>query len=408
MRKRNYIIFVLGICFLATTENSHAQFLKKLKKKTEAELLQKTEEVAGKVLGDDKKNEQKENTKSEPKDSTQSSSKGEGPITVQDPGILTYDSPNPLFRDISVQHYKGIPRFGSCDFYFKSPNRPDGSPEGKAKRKLMEAGYTGFMQLVQINLLNDLFKSIDKEALTPRPKTLNEEEIKSHKAQQMLANFVFAVGSESLQQQYFCNPEENSGNCRVVNTWGGFRADDFTENEKYVDFVDKHLDPILEWSKSFFSDGTQTVYLVWQLKDLGTYDFERNGFWISLPHKIRNGRGFDYNSTRESYFFTFLPKTDYGQQVLSKTNQVEYIKGKVLFKIEPDKAEKLINDRYKDLQIVSKVKIVFEGLEEANRFSFTPTYSYHFQDPIVEIFEDIQLTQKLGSLDMRQLVYKEN
>ncbi|UJH68554.1 hypothetical protein [Allomuricauda sp. SCSIO 65647] len=322
--------------------------------------------------------------------------------------FLTYKSPSALFADINVQQYKGLPRFGSCDFYLKTGNRPDLTPESQAKRKLMEAGYSGFMQLTQINLLNDLFKSMDKTALTPRPQTLNEEEFKSHKAQQMLLNFVFANGTETLKQQYFCNPENSSGNCRIVNKWGGFRADDFRENEKYVDFVDKHLDQILAWSTSFFSDGTQTLYLVQQFKDVGTYDFDNNGFWISLPHKMQYSYGLDYNSTRENYFFDFQPKTEYGQQMLNKTNQVQYIKGKVLFKIASDRAEKLVTDRYRNLQMVSKVKVVFEGIDEANKFLFFPTFSYHFEDPIIEVFEDVQLTQNIGSLDMRQLIYKEN
>ena len=327
---------------------------------------------------------------------------------VGDEGFLTYESPNPLFMNVHVQQYKGLPRFGSCDFYFKSPLRPDGAPEARTKRKLMESGYAAFLQLAQINMLKDIFTSMDKTALTPRPQTMDEEEFKSNKAQQLLKRLAFSTGTDALKQNYFCNEQYNSGNCQIVNEWGGLRADDFTENEKYVDFVDKHLDEILNWSTSFFSQGTHTFYFVQQLKDLGTYDFDKNGFWISLPHKIRNGRGFDYTSTRENYFFTFLPKTAYGQQVMNKTSQVGYIHGKVLFKIDAVNAERIVNDRYRDLQMVAKVKVVSEGVSEANPFSFNLTYSYHFEEPIIEIFEDLQLTKKIGSLDMRQLIYKEN
>ncbi|MEM8509294.1 MAG: hypothetical protein AAF717_15795 [Bacteroidota bacterium] len=409
MTFKKYIAIGATFFLICAPQNISGQFLKKLTKKTKAKLLQKTEEVTEQILSDDTNNTQKEHPKSEPVQvDAQGSTEAEGSILVQDSAILTYDAPSPLFMDISVQQYNGMPRFGSCDFYFTSPHRPDGSPEGKAKRKRMEAGYSGFMRLTDIHLLIDLFAAMDKTALTPEPETLNEEAFKSRKAQQMMKDFAFYNGTEALKKTYFCNEEYNSGPCQMVNEWGGFQADDFTENEKYVDFVEKHLDKILKWSTSFFSEGTQTFYFVQQLKDLGTYDFDNNGFWISLPHKIRNGRGFDYTSTRKNYFFTFLPKTNYGQEVLNKTSQGAYINGKVLFKIDAEQAEKLVNDRYRDLQIVAKVKVVFEGLEDANRFRFYPSYSYHFEDPIIEIFEDIQLTQKLGSIDMRQLLYKEN
>ncbi|MEM9076366.1 MAG: hypothetical protein AAGC43_04965 [Bacteroidota bacterium] len=409
MIRKTYIAIFTTFFLVGVSQNTSAQFLKKLAKKTETKLLQKTEEVTESILDNKKTNTSKENPKSEPiQKDTKSQSKEPAADLVQDSGILTYDSPNPLFKGISVQQHKGVPRFGSCDFYFSSPNRLDLTPEGRAKRKLMEKGYLRFKQMVEINLLKDLFNSIDKTALTPESRTMDEEVFKSRKAQQLLKNFAFYSGTEAFMKDYFCNEQYNSGNCQIVNEWGGMRADDFTENEKYVDFVEKYMNQILNWSTSFFPEETQTFYFVQQLKDLGTYDFDNNGFWISLPHKVRNGKGFDYTSTGSGYFYTFLPKTAYGQQVLNKTSQVEYYSGKVLFKIDAGIAERIVNNRYRDLQIVAKVRVVSEGVSEANPFSFNLTYSYHFEDPIVEIFEDAQLTQKLGSLDMRQLIYKEN
>ncbi|WP_431126242.1 hypothetical protein [Flagellimonas flava] len=414
MVKRNFVIIASIFVYWINPMEVHGQFFKKLKKQAEEKALNRADELLSKEKSTGQKGKVEKPSPS--KNETVSNKKNQETKTTQtvldDSDILIYKSPNPAFKDVVIQQFKGLPRFGSCDYYEKSHKIVASQPElAKAmneKREKLKIGYLGFLKLAKINLLGDLFKSMDKTALTLENRNLLEEEVKSRKAQELLLDFAFWMGTNETKLKYFCDNPSDSGRCGFARKWGGQRADDFTENEKYVEFVETYLDDILAWSRDFFKDGHQTVYLVHHLRDLSTYDFDKNGFWVSLPHKMRNNFHLDYNNTGDGYFQEFVPENGYGQQMLNKTNQVEYIDGKVLFKIEPGEAETLLNNKEKKIQAVSKVSIVFKGLDEANRLLFFPTFSYHFVEPMVEIYEDVQLTKKIGSLDMRQLTYKEN
>ena len=397
----------------------NGQFLKRLKQKAQEKISKKVDEKTDEVLvgnpnsgtqsqkgpsaeTDTGNHEQKmDNKKSGPKASTG--------LSVEGSDIMIYKSPDPAFEDIAIQKYKDLQRFGSCNFYMmaNNPKRPDLSLEAGAKRKKMELGYSGFLKLARIHNLKDHFGVMDKEALTPANRILVEEEVKSRLAQKTLLEFAFMMGTDVLKREYFCSDPNSSGNCSYAQKWGGNRADDFTENEKYVSFVQKYLNKILKWSEDFFKGGSERFYLVQPLEFQGQYDFDKSGFWVKLPVIGTYNYGMDYGNTRENYFFEFLPKTSYGQQVANKIAQVDYVNGLVLFKIDPEKAEALLNNKSKNPQMVTKVQTVFEGFEEANPTLYSSKYTYHFLDAEIELFEDVQLTQKIGEIRLDNLVFKE-
>ena len=116
----------------------------------------------------------------------------------------------------------------------------------------------------------------------------------------------------------------------------------------------------------------------------------------------------DFGSTRDNYFFEFLPKTPYGQQILNKTQQVEHINAEVLFKIDPAAAEALINDKTKNPQMVVKVRVVYEGFRPENPTIYAPKYTYHLLDPMMELYSDAGLTSKIGEINLENLIYKES
>lgn len=421
MKKSRITVFILGFFFLATIPNVQAQFLKKLKKQAEEKVLKKANDKAEEILSENKSPNQKkevekpssDNGSKFPNEENEKSGTVEKTtqIKLNDSDTFIYKSPNNAFMDVVIQKYKELPRFGSCNFY-RVPHeivarQPEVARAMNEKRGKMKKGYLAFLKLAKINLMKDLFIAMDKTTLTPENRNLVEEELKSRKAQELIREFAFWMGSNETKLEYFCDNPSDSGRCGFANKWGGSRADDFTENEKYVDFVGKFYNDILTWSREFFKDGKQTVYLVHQLTKLSSYDFDHNGFWVPLPHKMRNNFHLDYGGTSEGYFHELAPENDYGHQMLNKTNQVEYINGNVLFKISPEKAEVLINNRENKIQLVSKVTVVFKGLDENNRALFIPTFKYHFEDPTVEIYKDVELTKKIGELNLKELIYKE-
>ncbi|MEO9892727.1 hypothetical protein [Aurantibacter sp.] len=409
------IIVVMGMLFLIMAPQANAQFFKKLKQQAEEKLIDKTDKEVDDILSGNTgttKNEEEskklgtvisDENKVVPPTAVQQSTS-----TINESDYLVYKSPDPAFHDIYVQKFKGILRFGSCDFYTmpNNPKMPVSTPEVNEKRVKIKKGYNAFLLLARMQTLKDHFKVMDRTALTPLSKPLVEEEVKSNMAQGYLMNFAFLMGTDALKKEYFMNDRDGTGNGPIVSKWGGEYADDFTENEKYVAFVAKYLDKILKWTQTFFEDATEDFQFVVPLEFKGPYDFDKNGFWVQLPTKRRSSYSMDFGSTRDNYFFEFLPKTSYGQQILNKTQQVEHINAEVLFKIDPAAAEGLINDKTKNPQMVVKVRVVYEGFQPENPMIYAPKYTYHLLNPIMELYSDAGLTSKIGEINLENLTYK--
>ena len=410
---KEVVWLIMGVVMMAMPQPVNGQFFKKLKKQAEEKIITKADKKVDNILnGNNSKGQgpgiqtgstiQTEEKKPEKKSTQQNTN-----TSFNDSEYLAYKSPDPAFKDIVIQKYKGLPRFGAIDFYMMrdNPKQVDLSKEAAEKRNLTGLGYTGFAHLVRIHMLKEHFKVMDRTALTPRTEgKIIEKEAKSSLAQKVLKEFAFDMGTDALKKEYFMNDWSGNGKSSVVREWGGHRADDFTENERYVSFVEKYLDIILEWSESFYSNGTEDFQLVHAIKFQGQYDFDKGGFWVRLPIK-RPSQGI---ISSVEYFNEFAPQTPYGHEFFNKTEQVDYINGDVLFKMSPDKAEALINDKSVMLQLSMKVRSVFKDFDTGSPFAYGAYYSYHFLDPILELYSDAQLTRKIGEINLKNLGYKES
>lgn len=407
---RVYMLIMAGLVFTISPK-TNAQFFKKLKQQAEEKLLKKANNGIDVVFTENKSGTKKAGDAKGPVTVKNDQDKSASPKAVEqskttynESDYLVYKSPDPAFKDIVIQKHKGLPRFGAVDFYMKrdNPKQVDLSKEAADKRNLTGLGYTGFAHLVRIHMLKEHFKAMDKTALTQQTKgKIIEQEAKSSLAQKVLKEFAFDMGTDALKREYFMNDWSGDGKSPFVRKWGGHQADDFTENERYVSFVDKYLDTILKWSEAFFSDGTEDFQLVHDIKFHGQYDFDKGGFWIQLPLRSKS-----IKVSSLDYFSDFLPQTPYGQEIANKTSQVEYINGYVLFKIAPEKAEALINDKSVLLQLTMKVRSVFKDFQTDNPFVYGARYSYHFLEPAMELYSNAELTQKIGEIDLQDLIYK--
>ncbi|UBZ13409.1 hypothetical protein LDL77_16175 [Flagellimonas marinaquae] len=398
---------------LVMPQCTNAQFFKKLKKQAEEKIMKKADKKVDDLFKDKHKNEEKEmghqsgNREEEGTDEmVQEKSKPEEKVSYNYSDYLVYKSPNPAaFKDIVIQKFKELPRFGAIDSYMDrdNPKKVDLSKDAADKRNLTGLGYAGFQHLVRIHMLKEHFKVMDRTALTvPTKGKIIEKEAKSSLAQKVLKEFAFTMGTDALKKEYFMNDWSGTGKSALVREWGGHQADDFTENERYVDFVEKYLDEILEWSSDFFSDGSQDFQLVHAIKFYGQYDFDKGGFWVQLPIERQS-----MEVSSLDYFSEFSPKTAYGNQMANTMAQVDYINGYVLFKMDPGKAEALINDKSVLLQLTMKVRSVFKAFETSNPFVYGADYTYHFLDPTLELYSDALLTKKIGEIDLENLIYKE-
>ena len=414
MRHKTFLpVYILAIILIGNIENSNAQFLKKLKdkvSKTATETVQKVLPKKVDQINEPQKPKSKEGNKEDNQGTTNNNkSKKQQTQEIDYSDIYTIKSPYPEFKTIHLQSYKGLPRFGALNFYMKNRTSPLLTSESNEKRKMLTAGYTGFRKLALMNIFKDYIKFIDKESLTPKTKSgdFTEKEIKSYNTQTLIRDLALYLTTDEIKGIYFCKDPTQINCAKNTNKWGGYYSDDFTENEKYVDFVKKYLEKLSQWSTNFFKDGTEVMYLINRAKfNANGYDFDKNGYWVSLPIR-KNYFPHDYTSTQDQYFFKFSPETTYGNELLNKINQVKYIKGEVLFKISPEKAEALVKKKIPNIYLVSKVKVVFKEIITASPYFHLGSYSYHYESPVLEIYEDAALTQKISEISLENLTYKE-
>jgi len=405
-------VYIIAIILFGNIENSNAQFLKKLKdkaSKTATETVQKVLPKKNEKNQPQEPKSKKDNNENNQGTSNNNKSKKQQTQEIDYSDIFIYKSPSKDFHDLHLQKYKGLPRFGACNYYLRNRTSPLLTKEANIKRKMLTAGYTSFRKLALMNMLKDYFKFLDKESITPRAKSKDytEKEIKSYFTQRLVRDLALNITTDEIKRSYFCQDPTRKNCANNTNKWGGYNSDDFTENEKYVEFVKKYLEKLSQWSTDFFKDGTEVMYLANKVKfNPNGYDFDKNGYWVALPFR-KNYFGHDYTSTDDQYFIDFSPETTYGNEILNKINQVKYIKGEVLFKISPEKAEVLANTKLESLYLVSKVKVVYKEINTSSPTYPTVSYTYHFESPVLEIYEDAALNKKISEVLLENLIYKE-
>ena len=197
---------------MAMPQPVNGQFFKKLKKQAEEKIINKADKKVGDILNGNKGTGEVPNTpiggetQTEKKTINQNTGQQNANISLDDSEYLVYKSPDPAFKDIVIQKFKELPRFGAIDAYMMrdNPKKVDLSKEAAEKRNLTGLGYTGFEHLVRIKMLKEHFKVMDRDALTQQTKDkIIEKEAKSSLAQKVLKEFAFDMGTDALKKKIF-------------------------------------------------------------------------------------------------------------------------------------------------------------------------------------------------------------
>jgi len=409
--KTFFHLFILGIILLGNIENSNAQFLKKLKDKVSKSVTETVDKISSKK---NEKNPHQPNTQNENKETSQTSTNSKSvkqqtqEIDYSD--IYTIKSPYPEFKSIHLQAHNDLPRFGSHNpYYFK--NRYGGQGVNRTKNTLLTNGYNSYGSLITMHFLESYFKDIDRTSLTflDRSNTSNTKDIHSNIAQRELLKAAYGLATESIIKTFFCDMKNNS-KCTSSSyaIWGGHRSpkDEFEEQEKYTTYVDKHLDKLRKWSKDFFENGTQTGYFVNRHKWGTSYDFDAQGYWTSIfPNNFHKGHCYRFTG-EEAFFFEFLPITNYGNKHLNQMTDPNSYYPLILLKMNVEAAEALTIKKPEFVYSATKVKIKFKTLNDSQVHSPLVEFTYHLLNPVIEFFEDIQLTKKIGEITLEKGVYK--
>jgi hypothetical protein len=72
--------------------------------------------------------------------------------------------------------------------------------------------------------------------------------------------------------------------------------------------------------------------------------------------------------------------------------------------MSPEKAEKLQLNKVRSLYLVKKIKMTYK--ETKNKYNSTLNLAYRHESSLLEIYEDIALTKKIGTLSLDNLILK--
>ncbi len=280
---------------------------------------------------------------------------------------IIYTSPSSDYLDITIQSFKGLPRFGKK--YFVRGVTP--LTNSNVYRALIEMKY-----------LNAIYADMDKNKLTSYDRTnTNLKDSNSRFGQNNLLQLAKLVGSDALLEKYFCDKPPTATKCTLIDAygkrkriqyWGGSRKNQFQQMRSYKSFVKDHFEALQNWSKTFFKDNQEIVYYIGESMVVGKYDFKQKGYW-----------------TR-----TGLPFTPHTENERKFTNQ------KVLIPLPTAKAKELnISDRV-ILFAVYKVK----AIPKVNQTHFK--FLFERESKTIEFYRDIALTKKVGEINIENTTFK--
>ncbi|MCR9228291.1 MAG: hypothetical protein NXH90_12800 [Flavobacteriaceae bacterium] len=379
------IILIVTVLGLFMPISVQAQFLKKLKKNVENKIAKKASEKTDELLNGNGEKTSVPDAKPGPaSDNTISQSETadkRDPVAVNDQNVLRFKAPSKDFRDVVIQSYKGLPRYGDV-YFLRGTTEP-------TMNKAYEA-------LLELKFLEDLFKDMDQSKLTTYNYTNNDLKSKnSNNAQHHLLMLAKDVLSDEKLQEYFCDSEAKApcnfnnsvGERTIVPSWGGTRNNEFAQNRSYTKFIKSHYGTLQAWSNSFYEDGTQIAYFVARGAVAEKYDFKNKGYWIRSIFSI-GGDFILHNSNFLAYSENEKTLKNYSK--------------KVFFPVEPTAAKAYNLIERSPVFVVFKVKVT-PNLTSQTHIA----WEFELEDTKMEFYKDGLLSQKMGESDIRTIKFKD-
>ena len=373
--KARFVLLFAIMGFMAPSA-VHAQFFKKLKKNVEDRVVEVAGEKSDQLLGGETKTTVNDNvktgadTKTTP---TETQVKKVDP-SLQDQEFLRFKAPSKDFRDIVIQAYNGLPRYGELNFQSGS----NALITNKAYKALLE-----------LKFLEDTFKDMDRSKLTKHKNTAGDLAKKNSEfTQNNLRILAGETLSEDKLKEYFCDSEAPSpcsfynraGERMHVSYWGGTSTNEFAQNRSYTTFVKEYFDTLKNWSQSFYTNDSEVAYYVAKGLVGEKYDFKEKGYWIGNLFSI----GGDFILHQSN----FLAYTENEKAIRHQAK-------KIFLPMDADKAK-----TYK-LIPRSPVYVVFKVLVSPKPNNTTSVkWEYELESPIIEIYKDVALTDKMGEVDI--------
>ena len=407
------------VLFLIASGTTNAQFFKKLKKKVK-QVIEKTVEdevdnSVGDVIGGKKASNKKKRSAAPPtvtEDKTPSGpeyrktnsnttenkkqTQAENQITKNsDTGFSTVSisAYNDYFEPITLLSYKGLPLLGENDKNLVG--------------NTIDIEYNNFHNLLRIkfysSFINEMDKNVWYQYQYAGQKRYPKDVASSISAQNAIYSAARSLSSLKACELYLNNPKGRHSCYRKIKTWGGTNSSEFRENTYFKKYVLEQLGNLQKYAQKI----PTTAYVVDDMR-LSTYDYDRKGFVIELyaaKPKIK------YTNR---LFGAFVPRHDYERHFQTK-NQSSF---KYLFKIKPERVEALFEGESPHRRTAyfvhkigwygaAKTKLYEKYLNDPNMETI-PYDTYHrlqysYADPIIEIYLDPKLTEKIGEINLADL-----
>ncbi|MEM1338369.1 MAG: hypothetical protein AAGF96_11485 [Bacteroidota bacterium] len=301
-------------------------------------------------------------------------------------GMVSLHPEEDHFVSIHLQTHKGLPRFGVLDNYVSQgtrATRSSSTPEIREKTKKVRTGLSNYFLMTQLKYLAPLMGDLDKERLTPVSGNTSQAQRNSV----FLQRFIRTRLASSI-----CLAEA----CQKL----GKGKNEFERLRNYKAFTSQFLQPLQEWSQTFFKDDQLTVYHVSSVSLGRQYDFDRKGYWIN--HGFGMNSAFSMGNSRHIRI-VFEPKTPYENNIKNKLGRGNTLQ--FLLKMNEETAERYQTEGVTRLYLVKKIRIQHGGKTIENA-THPITFNYAHLDPVLEIYEDLALTTLLSTLSLDHLILK--
>ncbi len=195
-------------------------------------------------------------------------------------------------------------------------------------------------------------------------------------------------------KEYFCDSEAKSpcnfynpsGERIHVSYWGGTRNNAFAQNRSYTTFIKNHYGTLKEWSKSFYTNGSEVAYLVTKATVADKYDFKNKGYWIGNILKIE-GNYMLHDSN-------FLAYTENEKKLKNAYK-------KIFLPMDANRAKTYNLMNRSPVFVVFKVRVTPKVSASTQIL-----WEFELESTTVELYKDIALGDKLGEVDIRTVTFK--
>lgn len=291
---------------------------------------------------------------------------------------IVIDPPNEDFLSIKLQTYNGLPRLGILDY-------SDLQSYNQIGKDVYRVNLSKYFLLLEMKYLSDAYNALDAERPTTPDSPILSRSIENH-----LRKIVALLAPNEVINKYLWG----AGNYRS-NNWNGNTV--IEQKNSYREFMEVIYPDLRGWANNLWENNEQYGYLVSQTT-LGAYNMQNQGYIIAVTQEKINDGHYVYNSK-----YVFRPLKKY-EKSLQQDN-------KYFFGYPEDKASILENKlRQKQtvygrakrhVYLVQKIRL-YRGSNMFNDRNLGPQVEilYSIEDPVIEIFEDMALSHKLGDLNI--------